>query len=554
MLYVVLSLAILAAVGTTSAWAAQAERSLEFEISFPGSANPGPLTGRVFVIISTDGESEPKDQVDVTGVPIWGKNVRNVAADEAMTIAAGDPEVAGYPFASIADIPPGEYFVQAFFTVYTTFHRADGHTVELFLDTGAGGPQRMFSGPGNLKSAVQKVKIDPATTGKVVLSLTEVIPPVRPLEEGQVLQQGNPVDTEFVKYVKIQSKLLTEFWGQPMYLGANILLPRTYHTHPDAYYPVWYQQGHWPGERAPLRFGQGRPFDKFWMSDECPQMVVVEFRDANPYYGTSYSVNSANLGPYGDAIITELIPYIEQNFRVIPEGWARLLSGGSTGGWEALALQVWYPEFFGGTWPLCPDSGDFRAYQLVNIYEDTNAYYREYEWVKVERPSSRDIDGDVRFTIKQENDWERALGTNSRSGGQWAIWEAVYSPVGPDGYPAPIWDPVTGEINRDVAEYWKENYDIRYKLEREWATLGPELVGKIHIRIGDMDNYYLNNGVYYLQEFLESTKDPYYDGYVKTFPRMGHTGNITNEELLAEMAEHLVKHGPKGTSELLWLK
>ncbi|MEA4882592.1 MAG: alpha/beta hydrolase-fold protein [Clostridia bacterium] len=551
-----IAVALLASVAVSAAGlpAPAGPGTLQFRISFPAEANPGPLDGRVFVIISKDAGSEPKDDVDVTGVPLWGKEISGAMPGQIMTISSGDPDVDGYPIADISGIPAGDYFVQAFFTIYTTYHRADGHTVKLPASTGGGGPLAMFSTPGNLKSKAEKMHIDPASKAPVNLSLSQAMPGLPAEGSGQVAQQGNYADTDMVKYVKIQSKLLSDFWGQPMYIGANILLPRTYASHPEAHYPVWYQQGHWPGGRPPLRYGQGRSIDKFWASEQCPQMIVVEIRDENPYYDTSYSINSANLGPYGDAIMTELIPYIESNFRAIPQAWARLLSGGSTGGWEALALQVWRPDSFGGTWPLCPDSGDFSYFQLINIYKDANAYYTEYEWTQVERPSARATDGNIKFTVKQENDWERALGPGNKSGGQWSVWEAVYGPVGPDGYPARIWDPITGVINKDVAAFWKENFDIRYKLEKEWATIGPKLVGKIHIRVGDMDNYYLNNGVYKIQEFLEATKDPYYDGCVKCFPRLGHTGNITNEELLAEMAEHLTKHAPEGALGTLWLK
>ncbi len=528
--------AVLALLAALTLSAAAAAAGPVFEIAFPNEG--GPFTGRAFAIITQDPDGEPCQQVDVTGVPFWGKDVLSAAAGSIVAIASGDPDVVGDPLATPADIPAGEYYVQAFFTHYKVYNRADGQSLLLPVLMGAGGPQNMWSTPGSLKSPVQKIVIDPAQNQTIALSLSESIP-LPELKEGQVAQQGNYEDTEYVKFIKIQSQLLTEFWGEPMYIGANILLPKSYASNPDAYYPVLYYQGHWPGGRAPLSFGRGRTIDQFWLSDECPQMIVVEFRDENPFYGTSYSINSANLGPYGDAITQELIPYIEANFRAIPEGWARLLAGGSTGGWEALALQVWYPDYFGGTWPMCPDSGDFTYFQLVNIYEDDNAYFTEYDWIKVERPSCRSTDGNIRFTIKQENDWERAMGLNNRSGGQWSIWEAVYSPVGPDGYPADIWDPVTGVIDHEVAEFWKQNFDIRYKLENEWPEIGPKLVGKIHIRGGEMDNYYLNMGIYKLETFLNSTENPHYGGYVKTFPRLGHTGNISSEELLLEMAEYL---------------
>lgn len=246
----------------------------------------------------------------------------------------------------------------------------------------------------------------------------------------------------------------------------------------------------------------------FWLSDDAPRVLAVTFRDANPFYDTSYEINSANMGPSGDATVRELIPYIEQRFRAIGEPWARLLAGGSTGGWEALALQVFYPDEFAGTWAWCPDPVDFHYYQIVNVYQDDNAYFTEYEWHRVERPNARRSDGNIRSTIRQENLMERARGPDGRSGGQWAIWEALFSPVGSNGYPKPIWDQVTGAIDKQVAQYWREHYDINHRLQRNWKTLGPKLRGKIHVATGDMDSYYLNEAVYLLQAFLDSTTSP----------------------------------------------
>src|SRR6202043_214203 len=111
-----------------------------------------------------------------------------------------------------------------------------------------------------------------------------------------------------------------------------------------------------------------------WTLAGFPRMIVVTFQHPTVYFDDSYAVNSANNGPYGDAIMNELIPYVESHFRIIKKPYARVLTGGSTGGWESLALQLFHPDFFGGTWTLCPDPVDFRRYQLVDIYKDENAF------------------------------------------------------------------------------------------------------------------------------------------------------------------------------------
>lgn len=474
-----------------------------------------PVTGRVFVIISRDSLVEPRLRVHVTGPQIFGKNIKDVYPDQRVMFQDDDPDIIGYPHRRFSDLEPGYYYVQTFLTVYTTFERADGHVVNLFLDTGAGGPQGMFISPGNIHSGVQRIYIDPAGYAEFEIELGNVIEPLQPLREGKVQQQGNPADTDWVKYIKIKSDLLSEFWGRPMYIGANILLPKGYYDNPETKYPVVFHMGHFPGERAPFGFREGvegsgrtKGLYEFWNSDDAPRFIAVSIRNANPYYGTSYSVNSANVGPYGDVLTEELIPYLEENFRMIGEPWARMLAGGSTGGWEALALQVWYPEYFGGTWSWCPDAVDFNHYQVVNIYRDDNAYYNTRNRIKTERPSNRSLDGNINYTVRQEMYWEQTLGTNSRSGKQWAIWEAVYSPVGPDGYPMPIWDPVTGKIDRVVAEYWREHYDIHHYLRNNWERIGSDLRGKIHIATGDMDNYYLELAVYRLEAFLREVDNP----------------------------------------------
>ncbi len=190
---------------------------------------------------------------------------------------------------------------------------------------------------------------------------------------------------------------------------------------------------------------------------------------------------------------------------------------------------MFYPDDYNGCWAACPDPIDFRAYTIVNIYEHKNAYYVDGQFKRVPRPGKRNYLGEISVTLEQMNHRELALGTNSRSGDQWDIWQAVYSPVGEDGYPKPIWDKLTGDIDHDVAEYWRENYDLRYILEHDWETLGPKLKGKIHIYCGDMDNYYLNNAVYLMEDFLESTADPYYDGEVDYGDRAAHCWNGDHE-------------------------
>jgi hypothetical protein len=474
-----------------------------------------PVTGRAYVILTRNDETEPVRQAGISGVPFWGMEVRRLSGSEEVTLVPGAEGVRGYPFQDFSSIPAGEYTAQAFLNVFTTFHRSDGQTVEMHLNSGAG--QSPWRAPGNAVSEPVRIRVGLGGDGAFRLSITQVIPPMEDVPGGGTLQQGNPPDRgDLVRFVKIRSEALSAFWGRDMYVGANILLPSDYWANPDRHYPVLYLTGHFPGRSAPFGYtdepvedrGRSAGFSEFWRSPESPKLILISTRDANPFYDTGHSVNSANVGPYGDAFTKELIPFLEEQFRIIPQEWARVLAGGSTGGWEALAIQIFNPDFFGGAWGWCPDPVDFHYYQIVNVYEDENAYETGSEWVRVERPNARRPDGNVTSTIRQEMHYELAVGPDGRSGGQWAIWEALFSPVGPDGYAAPIWDRVTGEIDQQVAEYWRENWDLTHHLMTNWATIGPKLAGKLHVTVGDMDSYYLNNAVELMEEALKGLSNP----------------------------------------------
>ena len=497
-----------------------------------------PIDGRLLLLISKDSNREPRFQVDGTSLnsaQVFGIDVEGVKAGDGRTF---DRAVLGYPIESLTDLPPGEYTVQALLHRYETFRLSTGHTVKLPMDRGEG--QQWNLAPGNLYSAPQTVRWEGGRSAPIRIDIDRVIPALK-----------TPADTKYVKHVRIRSELLSQFWGRDMFLGAHVLLPEGFETHPDARYPLIINHGHFPADLGNWRETPPDPavkceysarfqldcynriqqqaaydFYKEWTGPNFPRVLVIEIQHANPYYDDSYAVNSANLGPYGDAIMKELVPHIESKFRGIGSGWARATYGGSTGGWEALAVQMFYPDDFNAAYAACPDPIDFRAFTVVDIYKDANAYWADGPFMKVARPGHRNYLGHVQATVEQMNRLELVLGTKTRSGQQWDIWEAVYSPQGPDGYPARIWDKRTGAIDKKVAEYWKEHYDLSWILRRDWNRgLGKKLEGKIHLYVGDMDNYYLNNAVYLVEDFLKTTKDPAYGGEVTYGDRAEHCWN-----------------------------
>ena len=504
---------------------------VRFEVTLP--SGPGkPVDGRLLLFVSTapaDHSPEPRFQVSeyddtqqVFGVDVdaWSPGTTRTLGDEAN----------GYPLLRLAGLPPGEYTVQALLHLYETFRRGDGHVVKLPADWGEG--QQLARAPGNLLSRPRRVRVGPGST--IRLSLDEVIPPL-----------PDPVDTRYVKHVRIPNERLSRFWGRPVSLGAIVVLPEGWHEHPERRYPLAIFHGHFQDTFDEMREGPPDPalppvdfeglrrdcpnghegeactrhgyerlvqerahaFFGKWTSPDFPRALVLVVQHANPYFDDSYAVNSENLGPYGDAITFDLVPEIERRFRGMGPP-ARALYGGSTGGWVALATQIFHPDLYDGAWAACPDPVDFHHFLTIDLYSDENAFHSSGPWRTTPRPASRDHLGRTRSTVEQEIRMELALGTRSRLGGQWDAWEAVFSPVGEDGHPRRIFDRTTGVIDRQVAESWRARYDLVHALRRDWPTLGPKLRGKLHVSVGLSDDFFLNDAVYRAEEFLSTASPP----------------------------------------------
>ncbi len=525
----------------------------KFEIRVPAAVRSEPLTGRVYVIITRDSTREPRAMVGRVGTPLFGHDVEKLAPGAAAFVDGTD---LGTPVFDMADVPAGDYWVQPFVNVYSEFKRADGHTVWMHDDQWEG--QNWARSPGNIYGAPVKVHLDAKTKSVVKLVADKIIPPI-----------VGAADNEYVVRFKIQSPSLTKFWGRPIYLGATVLLPRDYKTSTISY-PVNYIQGHF-GLAAPYGFEAnaaagrggrggaapaGPSFRDAWLSDNFPRLIAVTFQHPTPYFDDSYAVNSVNMGPYGDALMNELIPEVEKRFRAIKEPWARWLSGGSTGGWESLALQIYHADFFGGTWSYCPDPVTFTDVEGVNMYKDNNAFYKNYsEWQLTPTVNSREVNGEIRQTAQQRYWMELVNGTHGRSGtGQQDIWQATFGPIGADGYFKPAVDSRTGAIDHTVTDYWKENYDLLYYLQRNWSTVGPKLVDKLHVYVGNMDSFFLDRATREMEAWMKTTTNPHYEGFFMYGDQKPHcwSGPGTNADRLREMAEYGLVKMPKGTTTPWW--
>lgn len=542
------------------------------------------VTGRVYILMTSIGDVEPRLQRVGWGSiqPFFGLDIEEWTGDEP---AVFDESVPGYPYPHLHDVPPGRYYVQAVMDIYDRYDRSDGHQVWLPRVEWEG---RVFTKtPGNLFSEPQWVDTESETEPAIELVLDGIVPSIE-----------IPGDSEWVRRVRIRSELLSEFWGRDMELGAVVLLPAGYDEHPDRRYPVVYLQNHFSFDAA-FSFPEHRTeeerrqliaqtneiteeatsyheqmgfvespeaFYEAWTGPDFPRVIVVTFQHPNPWFDSSHAVDSPNTGPFGRAIFEELIPAFEERFRAIREPWARTLTGGSTGGWTSLALQIFHPDFFGGAWAIFPDSVDFQRMVLSDIYRDESVYLAQdheerdrdhrlpsQSWLPAERPFRRTVEGQVHVTFRDMSRLESVVASRSRSGLQLHPWHAIFGPVGADGYPIPLWEESTGRIDRDVAEYWRR-YDLTDYLRNHWAEIGSQLVGKLHFGSGDMDNYYLNTALYLLEDFLESTDDPYYAG---TFhygrPRQGHYYvPWQNRDLIRIMADHMAANATPG-ADMEWL-
>lgn len=489
----------------TALWPAAA--AFQLEVSLQPGLTTNSLSGRLVVILAQDEHTEPRLALDDTspgGPFVFGRDADAFTARRPVVL---DDSAIGNRV-KLSRLPPGKYFVQSVLDVSTDL--------------------RSINAAGNYISEVQTLNLNPRSRKPVKLALSRRIPP------------ETVAETELVRFVRIQSRLLSEFHQRPIYLRAGIILPTTYASQPERRYPLWIHIGGFGARYTRVEDMMKFGFRSHWQASDAPQMIYVQADGAGPN-GDPYQINSANNGPYGHAFVWELIPAIEKEFRAIGQPHARVLSGRSTGGWVALALQIFYPDEFAGAWAASPDPVDFRAFQLVNIYTEPDAFVNLHG---EERPSAREPTGEIRLTMRREVQLENVLGhadSWTRSGQQWGAWNAVFSPRGEDGFPVPLWD-ARGRINPTVARHWKK-YDLRFVLEENWAELAPRLRGKLHISVGDADDYFLNNAVRLLETAL-AEREPKDIATFAYGPGESHGWmNLKLEELMAAL--HAATQVPK---------
>lgn len=395
-------------------------------------------------------QRNPSGNYDVTSTPnaLYGKNVVNFP----LTFVRGGNNtrtgVYGFPNTTL-DVPPGTWSVQAYLNIYEKAVRSDGSIVSVRFPCGDGAPP--IKGYGTLETTFQVVSVSNYSQS-IDLVFDKVVEPREPFtgNEPGGCNQGNYPDTKYLKHVKIRSSAVSEFWGRDMYVGANVLLPHGYNgNNTNKRYPVIYSQSHWPGGDLTAAGSFSYPFDPYFTEGwnagvipskynettgnvtfsnstrgrKIPEFIIVMFRHECPFYDDSYAVNTANIGPYGDALNDELIPVIDQMFNTIPKPYARIQEGGSTGGWESAASVIYRPDLFGAAFSSYPDSLDFRRHQAIHLTSSRNAYYYDNGTIvpDIRVPANNGSEIVITNTIT-ENHWELIFGTSTRSYLQWAVW------------------------------------------------------------------------------------------------------------------------------------
>jgi S-formylglutathione hydrolase FrmB len=460
--------------------------------------------GRFYLFFSQDSRIEPRTQIwpnPTSKTHIFAKNMDEFESNEVLLIENDGTWISTTDW-TLDEIPEGEYFVQILWDQDIKESR--------------------INAPGNLFSEKQKINVNQPI--KIELSLS------------QIIEAKKVSSHDLVRVVDIKSEVLSEWWNKPINLKASVLLPYGYDSNNT--YPIRYNIAGYGGRYTRINnLLYNKDFMSWWSSDEAPRIITV-FLDGEGPFGDSYQMDSDNSGSYGTALINELIPHIESKYRGTNSFTTRFVDGCSTGGWVSLALQLYYPEFFNGVYSYSPDAVEFENYQLINIYRDKNAFVNEYGYT---RPVMRDTYGEPMLSLKEFAQYENVLGASNsylNSGGQFSAHTALYSPKGKNDLPEPLFDPKTGVIDSEVAEYWKK-YDLKIYAKKNWESLGPKLQGKIFIWMGDMDHFYLNTATRAFDDFLKTTENPTSDAKIIFSPMKGHCSEYSHKEVLLKIQERI---------------
>lgn len=401
-----------------------------------------------------------------------------VAAREVQDLAPGaaielDADEVASP-AAFATIPAGNYEAQAVLDVDHTYNYSGRGPRDWVSDVLPLANWKAGSGAEPLLVLDHRAEEDPRRAAAMANLKDVAKPGIAQLEE-------------------FESPVLSRFWGHSVMIGAWVILPPGYADHPGAYPTAYWTHGFGGGIDAAMITGL-RIYERM-KNGTMPPMIWVML-DESIAQGTHEFADSVNNGPWGAALTTEFIPFLEAKYRMDARPSSRLLNGHSSGGWATLQLQVNYPKIFGGTWSTSPDPSDFHAFSDLDLYAAHANAYRLPDGSAA--PIFRDK-GQVVATMPQFAKFEQTLGPY---GGQLASFEWVFSPKGKDGAPEPMFDRETGAVDPKVAAYWHDHYDLAHIAESTWAERGADLKGRIHLFVGTADTFYLDGAAHKFEAVL----------------------------------------------------
>jgi S-formylglutathione hydrolase FrmB len=465
----------------------------EFRVSFSEAVRREPYTGRVYLFFGKDPKEEPRLGPDwFHPEPVVAIDVENWKPGEALVMGmSSEARLLAFP-RRLSELDLTGHRVQA-------VARFNPHN------------RRVGIGEGNGYSAVADVTAVGGTVPTQELRIDKVVGD-RPFPENR-----------WFKLVQVRSRLLSDFQRREVNLRGGVLLPASYHDQPRRRYPVIFEIPGFGGTHV-SRVPQEPVAEQNEGSVEFLRVTL----DPSCPLGHHVFADSANNGPVGEALVTELIPELDRQYRTLAAPTARFLAGHSSGGWSSLWLLVNYPDTFGGTWSTSPDPVDFRDFQRINLYRPGENMYRDGAGNR--RPLARFGD-QVALWYDDFDRMEEVLGF----GGQLHSFEAVFSSRGADGRPVRVWDRTTGVIDTAAAERWKK-YDIRLLLEQRWPELGPKLAGKLHVFQGELDTFYLDGATRLLKEALATLNS---DAVVEVFPGKSHF-DLLSPDLVARMRREIV--------------
>ncbi|MFG0285335.1 MAG: alpha/beta hydrolase-fold protein [Phycisphaerales bacterium JB039] len=455
-----------AALGSAAALLATlANASVGAEPAFVVSIDPAvrqePYTGRLYVALAPAGSrQEPRSAMHgwFSPPPVFAIDVEGLAPGAPARL---DSSALAHPVA-LDQLEAGEYRIQAIARINPDSPKAG-------------------LGAGDLISPVVTARLDPEAGFSIDLVLSEVVP------------EREFRETARVRLFEVESRLLSTFHGRLCTMRAGVVLPEGFNADAATTYPVVYWIGGFGGDHFSAH---GLPR---WLAaaPEAQQAIWV-VPDPSCYRGHSVFADSANNGPWGAALVHELIPALEAAYRGAGAE-QRYVSGVSSGGWSSLWLQLNYPDEFAGCWSHVPDPVELHHFQTVDVYGGDNMYADEDG---AERPIAR-RGGQVMLTARDFVARETVLGP----GGQIHSFEAVWSPRLPGGEPRPLFNRETGAIDPVTAEAWRD-YDIAHLVRARWDAIGPKVRGKIHVYAGGEDTFYLELAIPALQEaFAEVGSD-----------------------------------------------